>query len=74
MSLRPKAIFKYINEEIIDSNTGDIHYIVRIWYDTEFQRIKYTYERAGLKEANGRYTLKKLENLPIKEEGDKNMQ
>ena len=63
MSHQPKSIFKYENEEIIDPCTGDVHYIVRVWFDLNHLRIKYAYERVGLKEPNGHFVLKKVENL-----------
>ncbi len=59
----PRAIFKFENEEMIDSCAGDIHYIVRVWFDTDHYRIKYIYERVGWSEPNGKFTLKKVEKI-----------
>jgi hypothetical protein len=59
----PITIFKYENEEMINTTNGEVHYVVRVWYDATFQRMKYTYERIGLNNATGKWKLKKLDWL-----------
>ena len=49
---------------MINTLTGEIHYVVRVWYDATYQRIKYTYERIGLNNATGKWKIKKMEWLP----------
>ena len=48
---------------MVNSLTGEIHYVVRVWYEATFQKIKYTYERVGLNDAEGKWKFKKLEWL-----------
>ena len=48
---------------MIDALTGEIHYVLRVWYEATYQRMKYTYERVGLDDAEGKWKLKKGEWL-----------
>ena len=46
----PVTLWKYENEVMVNTATGSIHYVIRVWYEGIYQKFKYTFERAGLNE------------------------
>ncbi|TNV75781.1 hypothetical protein FGO68_gene2300 [Halteria grandinella] len=53
-------VSKYENEVRLDSD-WQIHYLVRVWYKEKDQKeYKYTFERVGMLEPNGKFKIKEI--------------
>ena len=59
----PLAIIKYENEVSVDTVTGAIRYILKIWYEATYQQMKYKYERLNTDEATGTWKVKEGDYL-----------